>query len=187
MSTATEIPPLVSKALSQCLRTGWLHTTRNETGRLLATLAASRTGTVAGVSTGSSTGVAWLRSGASEATRVVCVESDPRRAAQAREILFGSDIEVLDGDCEQLRCRAPFSLLYMNRATAQVLSRDLAHELVETGGLVLIDDLEEDPFRDNVPGVHVDPLLEGWLTDERFTSTESQLAPDLTVMIATRT
>ena len=44
VSAPPELPPLVSAALSLSGRRGFVSSTRNETGRLLATLAASRTG-----------------------------------------------------------------------------------------------------------------------------------------------
>ena len=46
VSAPPELPPLVSAALSLSGRRGFVSATRNETGRLLATLAASRTGTL---------------------------------------------------------------------------------------------------------------------------------------------
>lgn len=187
VSTPDEVPELVSRALHQSLVTGWLQTTRNETGRLLATLAAGRRGTVAEAGTGSGAGVAWLRSGAWADTHVVCVERDAERATRARETLEGSDIEVLDGGCDTLRSRAPFSLLYMNRRTAEHVDRDLAWELVEASGIVVIDDFEpssEWPPREFCGAV--DTLRQSWLADERFASTEVAVAPDLAVVLAVR-
>lgn len=182
------VPALVSQALQQCLRTGFLETTRNETGRLLAVLAASRHGVVAEAATGSGVGVAWLRSGAPEGTHVVCVERDLPTAERARKTFAGCDVEVLDGGCESLRSRSPFSLLYMNRATASMVDRDLAWSLVEPGGLVVIDDFEPSGqwSTQELHETLSDPLLHAWLTDDRFTSTETHLAADLSVLVAAR-
>lgn len=187
MSTPDQVPELVSRALHQCLVTGWLQTTRNETGRLLATLAAGREGTIAEASTGGGAGVAWLRSGAHPDTHVVCVEKDSKRAERARRTLEGTDVEVLDGGCETLRARAPFSLLYLSRSTAEQLSRDLAWQLVEPGGVVVIDDFEPShqwPPRDFCGAI--DTLRQDWLSDERFISSEVAVAPDLAVVLATK-
>lgn len=187
MSTPVDVPPLVSRALQNSLETGWVQTTRNESGRLLATLAASRTGTVAEAATGSGAGVAWLRSGAPEGTRVVCVETSAERAERARATLSGSDVEVLDGGCEELRRRAPFSLLYMSKRVAQEAGRDLAHSLVEPGGMVVVDDFfpsQQWPPCDETG--QVDQLRQGWLLDERFTSQEVSVAPDVSLVIAVR-
>lgn len=187
MSSPDHVPDLVSKALKNSLESGWLNSTRNETGRLLATLAASRQGTVAEGGTGSGCGVAWLRSGAPSGTRVVCVERDPERAERARTALGEVDIEVLDGGCEVLRERGPFSLLYLNRAIAASIERDLAWSLVCPGGMVVIDDFTpsaEWPPREL--GGAVDGLRQGWLSDERFISAEVDVACDVSVVLAVR-
>ena len=187
MSNPDDVPTLVSKALHNSLVSGWLNSTRTETGRLLATLAASREGIVAEASTGSGTGVAWLRSGARSGTHVICVENDVERAARARETLDGADVEVLDGGCEVLRQRGPFSMLYMAGTTAHHVDRDLVHDLVEPGGLVVIDDFNPSdswPPRDETG--HVDQLRQGWLSDDRYSSSEVVVAADLSVVLATR-
>lgn len=64
VTTPTLLPELVRRALRNSLGFGYLHTTRSETGRLLATLAASRTGTLVDLGTGSGAAAAWLRIGA---------------------------------------------------------------------------------------------------------------------------
>ena len=187
MSNPDDVPTLVSKALHNSLVSGWLNSTRTETGRLLATLAASRRRIVAEASTGSVTGVAWLRSGAPDETHVICVEKDRTRAERARKALVGADIEVLDGGCEQLRQRGPLSLLYMCRTIAAKVDHDLVHALVEPGGMIVIDDFSPStqwPPRDEAG--RVDELRHDWLTDERFSSSEVVVAPDLSVVIATR-
>ena len=92
MSAPPELPPLVSAALSLSGRRGFVSSTRNETGRLLATLAASRTGLLGELGTGCGVGSAWLRSGAGESTRIVTAESDPQ-LAQAVEQAIAFDMQ----------------------------------------------------------------------------------------------
>ena len=59
-------------------------------------------------------------------------------------------------------------------------------DLVEPGGIVVLDDFTPceswPPLRDG----RVDVLRERWLTDERFTTAEVMVAPDTSVLIATR-
>src|SRR5690348_17415594 len=64
MSAPPELPALVSRAFDMSRRAGYASFCRNETGRLLATLAATRGGTMAEFGTGCGVGTAWLRSGA---------------------------------------------------------------------------------------------------------------------------
>ena len=56
MSAPVEVPELVARALDLSRRRGFITSTRSETGRLLAALAASRTGTLAELGTGCGVG-----------------------------------------------------------------------------------------------------------------------------------
>ena len=80
MSAPTDIPVLVASALDLSRKRGFITCTRNETGRLLASLAASRDGTLAELGTGCGVGSAWLSSGAQEGARIVSAELDPKLA-----------------------------------------------------------------------------------------------------------
>ncbi|GAA1396326.1 O-methyltransferase [Luteococcus peritonei] len=192
MSTPDQVPELVSRALRTSLSSGWQQTTRHESGRLLATLAASRRGIVAEIGTGSGAGVAWLRSGAPASTRVVCVEQDPQQAERAAQALAGAEIDVLVGGCEVLRRHAPFSLLYFDRGVAETVGLDLAWELVADGGMVVVDDFLPDTKAGRstewscTPMAAADPVRQDWLSDARFTSTEVSVAADVSMVIATR-
>ena len=90
-----EIPEPVTKALHNALEMGYFTTTRNETGRFMATLAAGVHGAIGECETGSGAGAAWLRLGARKRTRVVSYEPDPTVCARAREVLDDLDIEVI--------------------------------------------------------------------------------------------
>src|SRR5689334_427618 len=62
MSAPPDVPPIVARAFDVGRRAGYVAFCRNETGRLLAALAATRTGTMAEFGTGCGVGTAWLRS-----------------------------------------------------------------------------------------------------------------------------
>ena len=76
---------------------GYFTTTRNETGRFMATLAAGVHGAIGECETGSGAGAAWLRLGARKRTKVVSYEPDPTICARAREVLADLDIEIIEG------------------------------------------------------------------------------------------
>src|SRR5512139_4325487 len=86
MSAPLELPDLVARAFDVSRRSGYVSFCRNETGRLLATLAATRTGTLAEFGTGCGVGTAWLRSGVRGGARILTAELDPTLAAAAAEI-----------------------------------------------------------------------------------------------------
>ena len=80
MSAPPDLPDVVSRAFAVSRKAGYVSFCRNETGRLLATLAATRGGTLAEFGTGTGVGTAWLRSGVRGDARIVTAELDPRLA-----------------------------------------------------------------------------------------------------------
>ncbi|WBQ07565.1 O-methyltransferase [Kribbella sp. CA-293567] len=187
MSAPPELPPLVSAALSLSGRRGFVSSTRNETGRLLATLAASRTGTLGEVGTGCGVGSAWLRHGATKDTKIVTAESNPQLAQIVKE-LFADDgrIEVLSADWTALIERGPFSLLFVDAREAKLSARDVIAEAVEPGGFVVLDDFTPSGVWPPMYEGRVDTLRQEWLQDKRFTTVEVMVAIDAAVLLATR-
>jgi len=188
MSAPPELPEIVTRAFDVSRRAGYVSFCRNETGRLLATLAATRGGTMAEFGTGCGVGTAWLRSGVrGDAARIVTAELDQALATSAAEI-FRDDpqVEVVAADWNTLRDRGPFSLLFLDAETPGEVTVDKIVDLVEEGGIVVLDDLT--PSQVWPPLVHgrVDSLREQWLTDERFTTVEVMVAADTSVLLATR-
>src|SRR5699024_9569116 len=140
VSAPPEVPALVSKALQMSLQRGYLHATRSETGRLLAALAATRTGTIAECGTGCGVGAAWLRSGARDDTRVITAELDGARAHSAMDMFADDEIDVFHADWTSLADHAPFSLLFLDAGSAKSAPRDDVLALLEPGGMVVLDD-----------------------------------------------
>src|SRR5256885_13837805 len=79
LSPATDLPPMVERAVGLARRVGFANSCRPEHGRLLHALAAGA-GTIGETGTGCGVGLAWLASGARPGTRLVSVEIDTERA-----------------------------------------------------------------------------------------------------------
>lgn len=187
MSAPPEIPAAVEHAFEGARRQGFVSFCRNETGRLLATLAATRSGTLAEFGTGCGVGTAWLRSGIRDDARILTAELDPELATGAAEIFDDDDrVEVVAADSATLRDRGPFSLLFVDSRDESSSRPDAVADLVEAGGIVVIDDLVPCQSWPPVSEGRVDSLREEWLTDGRFTSAEVMVAPDTSVLLATR-
>jgi predicted O-methyltransferase YrrM len=77
-------PPLVAAAEALAAELDFGHSCSTGTGRLLATLAASITGTVGESGTGCGVGTSWLRGSLRPGGRIVTVERDPARADRGR-------------------------------------------------------------------------------------------------------
>ena len=187
MSAPPELPAVVSRAFAVSRRHGYVSFCRNETGRLLATLAATRSGTMAEFGTGCGVGTAWLRSGVRNGTRILTAELDRKLAVAAGEIFADDDqVEVLAADWSTLSDRGPFSLLFLDAREPEHSGPDTVADLVEPGGMVVLDDFTPCESWPPVHGGRVDILRERWLTDERFTTVEVLVAADTSALIATR-
>lgn len=159
---------------------------RNETGRLLATLAATRTGTMAECGTGCGVGAAWLRTGAPPATRVLTAELDPDLAHGTMQMFAGDDIDVMHADWSTLAEHAPFSLIFIDADSARTSPREQIVEMLETGGVIVLDDFTPESRWPPMTDGHVDTLRQDWLTDDRFVSVDVMVAPDTSVLIAVK-
>lgn len=188
MSAPPDLPEIVRRAFEVSRRAGYVSFCRNETGRLLATLAATRDGTMAEFGTGTGVGTAWLRSGVrGEKARIVTAELDPRLAGAAAEI-FTDDpqVEVLAADWSTLLDRGPYSLLFLDSGEPTEVGVDAVADLVEDGGIVVLDDFTPCEMWPPIAYGRVDTLREQWLTDERFTTVEVMVASDASTLIATK-
>ena len=187
MSAPPELPEIVSRAFDVSRKAGYVSFCRNETGRLLAALAATRDGTMAEFGTGTGVGTAWLRSGLRGEARILTAELDPQLAGAAAEI-FRDDpqVEVLAADWSTLTDQGPFSLLYLDSGDPSAVRVDAVADLVDDGGIVVLDDFTPCPLWPPVFNGRVDTLREEWLTDDRFTTVEVMVAADAATLIATR-
>ena len=187
MSAPPELPDVVSRAFTVSRKRGYVSFCRTETGRLLAALAASRQGTLAEFGTGCGVGTAWLRSGMREGARIVTAELDPKLAEAAADTFRGDDrVEVVAADWSTLRDKGPFSLLFLDAREPKDSGADAVIDLVEPGGIVVLDDFTPCSSWPPVYEGRVDVLREQWLTDERFTTVEVMVAPDTSVLVATK-
>nr|WP_239580120.1 class I SAM-dependent methyltransferase [Microlunatus panaciterrae] len=168
------------------LERGYVQASRSETGRLLATLAATRTGTIAECGTGCGVGAAWLRTGAPKQTRVITAELDPELAHGVMDMFAHDDIDVMHADWTSLAEHAPFSLLFLDAGSAKGAPREDIIELVEEGGMIVLDDFTPCPSWPPLDQGRVDRVRQEWLSDERFVSVDVMVAEDTSVIIAVR-
>jgi len=188
MSAPPDLPEIVARAFDVSRRAGYVSFCRNETGRLLAALAATRSGTMAEFGTGTGVGTAWLRSGVRrQDVRILTAELDTTLATAAAEI-FTDDpqVEVLSADWSTLLDMGPFSLLFLDSGQPGEVGVDRIVDLVEPGGIVVLDDFTPSETWPPISYGRVDTLREEWLTDERFTSVDVMVASDASAVIATK-
>jgi predicted O-methyltransferase YrrM len=117
-------------------------------------------------------------------SRVVTAELAPALAAEV-SVLFADDdrVEVVAGDWSALERFAPFALLFVDVRDAKQ-SPDGIADLMEPGGMVVLDDFTPCAGWPPVYSGRVDVVREQWLTDERFTSVEVMVSSDSSVVVA---
>lgn len=109
-------PPVVARAVRLAESMNFPLSCLPEQGRLLALLAAGRSGGVIGeTGTGCGVGLAWLFSAVNPLTTLVSVERDGERAAAAAALFAAEpNVTVLTGDWSDLRAHGPFDLLVLD-------------------------------------------------------------------------
>ena len=185
MSSPPDLPELVTKTLDLSRRRGFITSTRNETGRLLATLAATRRGTLAELGTGCGVGSAWLYSGAPAEANIVTAELEPALARDVQQIFAAaSNVDVISGDWSALDELAPFSLIFVD---VREVMEDIDHlvGLLEPGGIAVLDDFAACPTWPPMVDGKIDSIREQWLTDPRFAAVELLIDASASVIIAT--
>lgn len=186
MSSPFEVDPVVTRALDLSRKRGFITSTRNETGRLLAALAASKSGVLGELGTGCGVGAAWLHTGAPATARIVTVEHDHDLAEDVRQLFADiARIEVREGDWSSLSDLAPFSMLFVDVKEVKE-NVDLVADLLEPGGIVVLDEFEPSSVWPPIVDGVVDSVREQWLTDERFTAVEMLIDADASLVIAVR-
>lgn len=187
MSTSPDLPDIVRQAHQLSRSRGFFSSCRNETGFLLATLAATRSGLLAETGTGCGVGSAWLRSGMRDDARLLTAEHDPSLVEAVRSIFSGDDaVTVLEGDWTVVSERAPFSLLFLDVREAKQAGPDAVADLVEPGGLVVLDDFTPSTTWPPTYAGKVDRPRLDWLTDDRFAAVDIMVTSDASVLIAAR-
>ena len=187
MSASPDLPDVVNRAFAVSRKAGYVSFCRNETGRLLATLAATRDGTMAEFGTGCGVGTAWLRSGVRGDAKIITAELDPKLAGAAAEIFVDDpQVEVLAADWSTLLDKGPYSLLFLDSGQPGEVGVDAVADLVEDGGIVVLDDFTPCEVWPPITAGRVDTLRESWLTDDRFTTVEVMVASDASTLIATK-
>jgi len=120
---------------------------------------------------------------------LACTDNEAEKDARLTELIVAMDdpqVEVRSADWSTLLDEGPFSLLFLDSGEPTEVSVDSIADLMEPGGLVVLDDFAPCEMWPPVTYGRVDTLREQWLTDDRFTAVEVMVAPDASVVIATK-
>ncbi|MCX5397965.1 O-methyltransferase [Streptomyces sp. NBC_00102] len=150
--TPSHLPASLPALRQRAREAGFIMSSEDRTGSLLAALAASHPGgRILELGTGLGAGTAWLLDGMDRDAALITVELDPVVQAVGRELL-GADRRVTfvteDGGAWLERYDgAPFDLVFADTWPGKFTHLDEALALVAPGGIYLIDDLLPQPGR----------------------------------------
>ncbi|MFJ9687536.1 O-methyltransferase [Streptomyces bacillaris] len=157
-------PAALGAILADAARLRFAMSCEDRTGSLLATLAASKPGgCLLELGTGVGAGASWLLHGARPDAHLISVETDPARQAVATGHL-GHDprasFVVADADAWLDSYTGPaFALAYVDCRPGKFHRLDDLIELLEPGGLYVVDDLLPQPTWPSGHQARVDSFL----------------------------
>jgi predicted O-methyltransferase YrrM len=184
-----DLPPLVERAARTARHLDFPYSCRPEHGRFLYALAAGAR-RIGETGTGCGVGLAWLVSGMRPGATAVSVEREPTRAQAAAALFapFAPDVTVECADWTAIAAHGPFDLLVLDGGGQGKDAGAPADPsaLLRPGGVLVIDDF--------TPSLGRPPTYEGrpdtarlhWLDHPALRTVELPLAPDLAVLVATK-
>ncbi|OCC09270.1 O-methyltransferase [Streptomyces sp. PTY087I2] len=157
-------PAALDALLADADRLGFAMSCEDRTGSLLATLAASKPrGHLVELGTGVGVGASWLLHGMHPDARLTSVEMDPAHQAVAAEHL-GHDTRVsfVSADADAWLdnyAGPPLALAYVDCRPGKFHRLDDLIDLLEPGGLYVVDDLLPQPTWPNDHQARVDSFV----------------------------
>ncbi|TCZ79274.1 hypothetical protein E0485_05240 [Paenibacillus albiflavus] len=156
-------------------------------GRLLRTLVGQITsGSILEIGTGYGVGAAWIISALSQDVSFYTVDILKKRIAVAKSYLEQSNVTFITGDWKEAALYGPYKFIFADVSSAKQGEADQLVELVEPGGIVLIDDLTPEEYWPVEWQGKPDALREYWLNHSHFEAQELRLSPREACIIATR-
>lgn len=148
---AQHLPKLVRIASRLASDAGFAMSCHPDTGRFLATLAATVpiNGRVLEICTGTGVGTAWIVHGLHNRNdvEVLTIEIDPVTAERAAAIPWPTWVEILVGDAVEVTPQSgSFDLIFADAEGGKWEGLDSTLKAIRPGGLLLVDDMTPDTF-----------------------------------------
>jgi predicted O-methyltransferase YrrM len=185
---AMSVPPLVRRALNLSEQMEYTGSCTNEAGRLLQLLTHTLvSGVIGEIETGCGVGTAWIASGLSPSASFLSIEADSARAAASRALFEPMlNIRIVHGDWREFLHNWRFGMLFAGANSARADYPELLIQALREGSLIVLDGLPPQGRVSLRSRQEAARVRDFWLTDARLVSTEIQVSPTESMILAAR-
>jgi predicted O-methyltransferase YrrM len=193
MDDARPVPPTVSEARGRAEASGFTQSCDDDTGRLLAVLAAAVPpgGRILEIGTGAGVGLAWLVSGliGRSDVEVVSLEKDADLAGEAMSLVASWPLRVSLGQGDALEILphiGVFDLVFADAEGGKTTGLDLTLDALAPRGSLVVDDMNpksNDPYHTSL-WPQIQAVRKELTSDPRLTAVELDWSTGL--IVATR-
>ena len=181
----TFIPELVSIMKKIAEYESFEGSCTDETGRLLAILSGQvQQGKILEIGTGLGVGSAWMLSAIQSDVQLISVDRKAHRVELVSKNIIHPQAEFVCGDWKELIKYGPFKFVFADAAAAKSEEGELLIEILEAGGLLLMDDFTPVEHWPEHWRCKRDQVREFWLNHEKLTATEIYLTPTSSAILA---
>lgn len=157
------------------------------TGRLLAVLSGQvRQGKILEIGTGLGVGSAWILSTIQSTIQFYSVDIEAYRVELVSKNIPHPQATFIYGDWKELIKYGPFQFIFADAAAAKSVEGEMLIDILEVGGLLLMDDFTPEEHWPEQWRGRTDPVREFWLNHENITVTEIYLTPTSSAILATK-
>jgi predicted O-methyltransferase YrrM len=183
----TFIPEVVQVAKKLADEKGFMNSCSDEVGRLLSVLVGQiKEGKILEIGTGYGVGSSWILSAIAPAVEFISVDNSKEKIDEITNTLMHNQVEFYYGDWKEVISKGPFQFIFADAASAKTFEGELLFNILNTGGMLLMDDFTpEEYFPEEWKG-KPDKVREFWLNHKELIATEIYLTPKTSVILATK-
>lgn len=186
-SSTTCIPDIVKQCKQLAEANHFAHSCSDDTGRLLRILSGQITeGKILEIGTGFGVGASWIISALSPEVSFYSVDIKQSQIEKVQREFTQPNVYFQSGDWKAMREQGPFRFVFADAAGAKNEEAVLLYHMVDSRGLLLLDDLTPEEFWPDEWKGKPDPLREYWLNHPGWAAQEIMLTPKEACILAVK-
>ncbi|BFH62924.1 O-methyltransferase [Paenibacillus azoreducens] len=186
-SSNSYIPNLVILCKKLAEENNFINSCTDHFGKLLCTLVGQIThGNILEIGTGYGVGTAWIISALSSEVDLYSIDISNEQIDNVRGVIDQSNVHFICDDWKAVLDKGPFKLVFVDVKSAKQEEAELLYNLIESRGLLLIDDLTPEEYWPDEWKGRPDPVRDYWLNHPKMFANEILLTQREACIIATK-